>query len=85
MSGRVSTERFLTIREAADLVRVSPKRLRNLMASRVLVEGVHFNRPPGLGPRFKLRALVEWLDPPAGATDDAIPMARGHRGAGRGA
>ncbi len=85
MSGRESAEQFLTIQEAADLARVSPKRLRNLMASRVLVEGVHFNRPPGLGPRFKLRALVAWLDPPASATDDAIPMARGNRGSGRGA
>ena len=70
---------FLTVREAAELARVSPKRLRNLMASRVLVEGVHFSRPRGMGPRFKRQALLAWLDPTAVAREEAIPMARGHK------
>ena len=52
---------FLTIAEAAALARVSTKRLRNLMGH-ALIEGIHFVRPRGLGPRFKREALLAWLD-----------------------
>ncbi len=53
---------YLTIAEAADLARVSPKRLRNLMADGTLREGVHYSRPRGLRQRFKREALVAWLE-----------------------
>ncbi len=53
---------FLTIFEAAALARVSPKRLRNLMGDGTLQEGVHYNRPRGLRPRFKREAFVAWLE-----------------------
>lgn len=75
----MSPPEFLTIREAADLARVSPKRLRNLMAGRILIEGVHFSRPRGMGPRFKRQALLDWLDPTRGALEEPIPMARGDK------
>jgi hypothetical protein len=53
---------YLTITEAAALARVSPKRLRNLMADDTLREGVHFTRPRGLGPRFRREAFLAWLE-----------------------
>ena len=56
------TAYYLTAAEAADLARISPKRLRNLMALGVLLEGVHYTRPRGLRPRFKREALVAWLE-----------------------
>ncbi len=57
-----STNRYLTISETATLARVSPKRLRNLMSSGVLREGHHYVRPIGIGPRFRLAAVQEWLE-----------------------
>lgn len=61
-SGSVSMHGpFLTIAEAATLARVSPKRLRALMQSGVLREGVHFSRPRGLRPRFNRDAVLAWL------------------------
>jgi excisionase family DNA binding protein len=70
---------YLTIAEAAELVRVSPKRLRNLMANGTLREGTHYTRPAGLRPRFRREALLAWLEGPQdeSATDSARrPAAR---------
>jgi excisionase family DNA binding protein len=53
---------YLTVAEAAELARVSPKRLRALMSDGTLQEGVHYTRPRGLRPRFKRDALLAWLD-----------------------
>ena len=53
---------YLSINEAADFVRLSTKRLRNLMANRTLREGVHYTRPRGLRPRFLRAALVAWIE-----------------------
>jgi hypothetical protein len=53
---------YLTIAEAAELARVSPKRLRNLMADGTLHEGVHYTRPRGLRPRFNSDAIVAWIE-----------------------
>jgi len=53
---------WLTIAEAAAVARVSPKRLRCLMADGTLQEGRHFTRPRGLRPRFKREALMAWLE-----------------------
>jgi hypothetical protein len=48
-------EEYLTIKEVAVLLKVSPKRVRNLMCSRVLLEGVHFFRPPARNLCARLR------------------------------
>jgi hypothetical protein len=69
---------YLTIAEAAEIARVSPKRLRNLMAEGVLREGEHFTRPKGLGPRVKREPFMRWLDGSCAVEDD-IPLARTHR------
>ena len=70
---------FLTIAEAAALARVSPKRLRNLMASGTLREGVHFTRPDGLGPRFKREALLVWLEGQEQEARQAFPPTRSRK------
>lgn len=66
---------YLTLAEAAELARVSPKRLRNLMADGTLQEGVHFTRPRGVRPRFRREALVDWLEGRDGAPLTAAPLA----------
>lgn len=53
---------YLNIAETADLARISSKRLRNLMATGVLIEGVHFTRPRGLAARFKRDEVLNWLE-----------------------
>ena len=72
---------YLTIGEAAEFLRVAPRTLRNKMANGIFQEGWHFFRPPGMGPRFKRRALEQWVE----GTDrraremsplDDIPMVR---------
>lgn len=52
---------FLTIAEAAELARVSPKRVRTLMREGTLVAGVHFSRPRGLRPRIFRAPFLAWL------------------------
>lgn len=68
---------YLTIPEAAELARLSPKTIRNLMSNGTLQEGRHFTRPRGLRPRFKRAELVDWLE--GRETDrlqsESIPMA----------
>ena len=70
---------FLTVSEAADVLRVSPKRLRNMMSSGSFREGYHFVRRPGLGPRFIKGHLVEWVHGEE-APQEKIPMGRAARG-----
>ncbi len=53
---------YLTLAETADLVRLSSKRIRNLMASGILVEGFHYTRPRGVRPRFKRDAVMAWIE-----------------------
>lgn len=53
---------YLTTFEAAELLRVKSKTLKNMKARGVFREGVHFFRRPGLGPRWKRDALIEWLE-----------------------
>ena len=45
-------EEYLTVAEAAELLRLSIKRVRNQMSSGIFVEGHHFLRRPRIGPRF---------------------------------
>ena len=71
-----TAEEYLTIREVAALLKVSPKRVRNLMASRTFREGEHFFRPKGLGARFKKSALLSWIESKseARADTDTVPL-----------
>lgn len=53
---------YLTLAEAAELARCAGKTLQNLMASGVLVEGLHYFRPRGRRPLFHREALVAWIE-----------------------
>jgi hypothetical protein len=76
------SEEYLTISEVAARLKLTPKTVRNKMASGVFRKGVHYIRPNGLGTRFKWGAVVAWLEQEESGTPDepvdAIPMARGY-------
>jgi hypothetical protein len=65
---------YLTTLEAAELLRVKSKTLKNMKARGIFREGVHFFRRPGLGPRWKRDALIEWLEGNHGCVE-AFPLA----------
>jgi len=75
-------EEYITIDELGTKLRLSPKSIRNKMASGVFIKGVHYFSPDGMGPRFKWSAIVAWME--AGEQEqpsngeDRIPMARGY-------
>jgi hypothetical protein len=76
------SEEYLTIEELSARLKIKPKTVKNKMASGIFRKGVHYFSPPGLGPRFKWSAVVEWLEQslePVTESDDSIPMARGYR------
>src|SRR5262245_66495352 len=74
-------EEYLTISEVAARLKVTPKTVRNKIASGVFRKGEHYVRPKGLGTRFKWGAVVAWLEKEETGTpeEDAIPIARGYR------
>ena len=78
------SEEYLTILELAARLKLSPKTIKNKMASGVFRRGVHYFSPRGIGPRFKWSGVVAWLEAgeqeQARATDngDEIPMAKGY-------
>lgn len=55
-------DEYLSIAETAARLRLSPKRVRNLMSAGVLKCGYHFFRTEGIGPRFKWSRIVEWME-----------------------
>ena len=69
-------EEYLTVAEVAELLRLSVKRVRNQMSSGIFVEGVHFLRPRGIGPRFVRSRVEAWLRGSDEPRSDNIPMAR---------
>lgn len=76
------TIEYLTVSELAERLKLSPKSVRNKMASGAFRQGVHYFRPPGMAPRFKWSAVVEWLEQSQETTavnDDSIPMPRHYR------
>ncbi len=78
-----AAEEYLTIEEVAERLKLSPKTVRNKMASGVLSKGTHYFSPRGLGPRFKWSAVEKWIESEGVVTveeqaDDEIPMARGY-------
>jgi hypothetical protein len=52
---------YMTTREAGELLRLSPKSLRNKIALEIFREGVHFHTRRGIGLRRSRSALVSWL------------------------
>ncbi len=80
----MNPEEYITIAELGTRLGLSPKTIKNKMASGVFIKGVHYFSPDGMGPRFKWSAVVAWLEAgeleQASATNngDGIPMARGY-------
>jgi hypothetical protein len=77
----MTDEEYLTINELAARLKLSPKTIRNKMASGVFRKGVHYFSPKGLRPRFKWSAVRAWLEGGSQATQEdkgLIPMARGY-------
>jgi len=74
-------EEYLTITEVAERLKLTPKTVRNKMASGVFTEGVHYFRRKGMSTRFKWGAVVAWLEQKEATVSDgdSIPMARGYR------
>jgi hypothetical protein len=79
----MALEEYLTIHEVAARLKVSPKTVKNKMASGIFTKGIHYFSPAGLSPRFKWTAVVGWLEGAGDSLtqkdDDSIPMARGYR------
>jgi len=75
-------EEYLTVKEVATRLKLSPKTVKNKMTAGVFRRGVHYFAPPGMGPRFKWSAVVTWIEQAGGQreanTRDRIPMARGY-------
>jgi len=74
-------EEYLTIAELAGRLKVKPKTIKNKMALGIFQKGRHYFSPPGLGPRFKWTAVVDWLEQQHHPEDqplESIPMARGY-------
>jgi hypothetical protein len=71
---------FLTMREAADLLRKKPQSVQNLMGKNVLKRGVHwFKREGEIGVLFDREALIDWVKEGTGEKQQAgILMARGY-------
>lgn len=72
-------EEYLTIAEIATRLKLSPKTIRNKMASGELVKGVHYFKRKGMTPRFKWSKVQLWLEESDGSTQEvaAIPLKKG--------
>lgn len=55
-------EEYLTVPEVAAWSKLGRKTVRNHMYDGTWQKGVHWFSPRGLRPRFKLSALVRWLE-----------------------
>jgi hypothetical protein len=74
-------EEYLTIKELAQRLGLTPKTVRNKMETGgIFRKGVHYFSPAGIGPRFKWSVVVDWLESSCTEIDDdvagGIPMAR---------
>lgn len=76
--GLHTPEEYLTVAEVAAMLKVSPKRVRNMIASGTFRPGEHFFRRRGIGPRFLRSRVDAWLRDSISL--DSIPMARGAGG-----
>ena len=75
-----SGEEYLTVAEVAAILRVSPKRVRNMMSSGTFRPGEHFLRRRGIGPRFLRSRVNAWIGDGDSTSRELIPMARGTGG-----
>lgn len=66
---------LMTTTEAAEMLRLRPKSVRNKVAAGVFVEGIHFHRRRGIGIRFRRSRLLEWLEGGAAPAGCGIPLA----------
>ena len=71
-----SSEEYLTVAEVAAILKVSPKRVRNMMSCGAFRPGEQFFRRRGIGPRFLRSRIDAWLRNGDGVSGGAIPMAR---------
>ena len=71
-----SSEEYLTVAEVAAILKLSPKRIRNMMSSGAFRPGEHFLRRRGISPRFLRSRVDAWLRDRDGVSQEAIPMAR---------
>jgi Helix-turn-helix domain len=69
-------EEYLTVAEVAAMLKLSPKRVRNMMSSGTFLPGEHFFRRPGIGTRFLRSRLDAWLRDGERVSAESIPMAR---------
>lgn len=67
---------YLTTAEAAALLRISAKTLRNKVATGVFRHGEHFYRRAGLGPRWNRELLVAWIEGKEPAGVGSVPLAQ---------
>ena len=74
-------EAYLTDREVAQRLRVTPKTLRRKVAGGFFREGEHFFRPPGMTRRWSWPAVAAWVERRARDTETAsvVPLARNRR------
>jgi hypothetical protein len=74
-----TADEYLTVAEVAGILKVSPKRIRNLMSGGAFRVGTHFFRRRGIGPRFLRSRLDAWLQEQH-SLPEGVPMARGGSG-----
>jgi excisionase family DNA binding protein len=83
----MTTPKYLTVKETAELLRLSETTVRNKVNLKIFKKGKHYVRQPGIGLRFKEEALIAWLEgteeKPKEEKDKetpgvVIPMARGY-------
>ncbi len=75
---------YLTITEAAELLRISRRTLDNKISSGIFREGVHFFRPRGSRPLFKRAALEDFIEGREMKPAPGLRMANGYElGSGR--
>jgi hypothetical protein len=73
----IPAEEYLTIAEVAAVLKVSPKRVQNMMAAGVFRQDEHFFRPPSMRPRFKRSALTAWIERKEEKQPEVIPLSKG--------
>jgi excisionase family DNA binding protein len=75
---------YLTVAEAAELLRISVGTLHNKISSGVFRERVHFFRPRGSRPLFKRAALEDYIEGRESKASVGLRMAAGYElGSGR--
>ena len=55
-------DEYLTTGDVAKRLKWAPKTVENKVRAGEFTEGVHFFRRPGMRPRWKWEAVVEWLE-----------------------